>query len=123
VRYEVIDGAGIMESFERSTKLTDGYKWQLLGFFVVLALINAVGALLFLVGLLVTIPISMIAAAYVYIKLKERAGEPAVAATPSAAYEHHDHSHHDDGHDHEHHDHPHDGHDHEGHDHSHGEQQ
>ena len=97
--FAIIDGAGIMESFEKSTKLTDGHKWQLLGLFVVFALINIVGFLLFIVGLLVTVPVTMIGIAHVYQSLKSQSHE-----APAAIHEHtHDHNH--EGH--EHHDHDH----------------
>ena len=114
VRFAVLDGAGVMESFEKSTKLTDGYKWQLLGFFAVIVLINIVGALLLMVGLLVTVPVTMIALAQVYLKLKARAGEghQAVAHT----HEHHDNTH--EGHSHAEHNHEHHSHDHSDHNHS-----
>ena len=76
-RFAVVDGAGVNESLSLSTKLTGGVKWHLLGFFVVLILLNIVGALLLLVGLLVTMPVSMLAAAHVYLKLKGRHHSPA----------------------------------------------
>ena len=93
--FSIIDGAGIMESFEKSTKLTDGYKWQLLGLFIVFMLINIVGFLLFIVGLLVTVPVTMLAIAHVYLKLKSLAHE-----APAAIHEHthENHEHHDNDH-------------------------
>ncbi len=69
VRYAVIDGAGITDSLRRSAQMTVGVKWHLLGFFAVLVLLNILGAILLLVGLLITIPVSMIAYAHVYQKL------------------------------------------------------
>ena len=69
VRYAILDGAGITDSLSKSAHMTDGVKWKLLGFFAVLILINIVGAILLLVGLLVTVPVTMIAYAHVYQKL------------------------------------------------------
>ncbi len=115
VRYAVLDGAGVMESFEKSTKMTDGLKWQLLGFFAVVIVINIIGAILLMVGLLVTIPVTMIAMGQVYLKLKARAGEGHAAMAHT--HEHHDHSH--EGHDHSHDGHEHHGHTHEGNEHNH----
>ena len=63
-------GAEILESLTISSKLTHGVKWHLLGFFIVLAALNIAGALLLLIGLLVTLPVSMIAYAHIYLKLK-----------------------------------------------------
>ncbi len=70
VRFEVIDGAGIKESLHKSWALTHGHALKLLGFLAVIALINILGAILLMVGLLVTIPVSMLAYAHVYLKLK-----------------------------------------------------
>ena len=72
VRYAVLDHAGIVESLRKISKFTRGVIWKLIGFLVLLGLLNLVGALLFLVGLLVTVPISIIAYAHVYLKLKAR---------------------------------------------------
>jgi len=72
VRFAVIDGAGVMESLRTSSALTDGIKWKLLGFILALIGLNILGALALLVGLLVTVPISAIAYAHVYDKLKHK---------------------------------------------------
>ncbi len=69
-RYAIIDGADIIESVRRSAKLTTGVKWHLLGFMAVLVLLNIVGVIALVIGLLVTIPISMFAMSHVYLKLK-----------------------------------------------------
>jgi len=69
-RFEVLDGAGILESLRKSATITRGVKWKLVGFGIVLGLLNILGAILLLIGLLVTIPISMIAMAHVYTKLR-----------------------------------------------------
>lgn len=69
-RFEVLDGAGIFESLRKSSIITRGVKWKLVGFGIVLGLLNLLGAVLFLVGLLVTVPITMIAVAHVYTKLR-----------------------------------------------------
>lgn len=70
VRFAILDGEGITGSLERSGKLTHGVKWRILAFLFLIGLINILGALLFLVGLLVTIPVTMIAYAHIYQKLK-----------------------------------------------------
>ncbi|MDE1924809.1 MAG: hypothetical protein KGH79_01350 [Patescibacteria group bacterium] len=72
VRFAVLDGAGVAESLRKSAAMTRGVKWHLLGFFVVAILLNIAGAILLLVGLLVTIPVTMIAAAHIYTKLLAR---------------------------------------------------
>ncbi|HVV38932.1 MAG TPA: hypothetical protein VHD31_01245 [Candidatus Paceibacterota bacterium] len=72
VRFVILEGGGVMASLEKSGTLTQGIKWKLLGFFVVIALLNILGAILFMVGLLITIPVTMIAYAHVYQKLHAR---------------------------------------------------
>ncbi len=94
VNFAVIDGAKVMESLRQSGRLTDGHKWHLLGFFVVMTLINIVGFLFLIVGLLVTIPVTMLAYAHIYQKLKEKVpAEAPMELMPEHTHEGHDHSH------------------------------
>ena len=72
-RFAVLEGADIIESLKKSSRLTRGVKWPLLGFLLVLLALNIAGALLFMVGLLITIPVTTLAYAHVYLKLKSRA--------------------------------------------------
>ena len=60
----------IKESLRKSSEMTQDIKWRLLGFFAILILLNIIGALLLLVGLLVTVPVTMLAYAHLYLKLK-----------------------------------------------------
>ena len=69
VRFVVVDGAGVRKSLDISSRLTEGVKWKLLWFFIVLILLNILGMLCLLVGLLVTLPVSVLAYAHVYTKL------------------------------------------------------
>lgn len=69
--YLIIDqNCRVTESLKRSSKITEGVRWNLLGFGLLLVLINIAGAIVFLIGLLVTIPLTMIAYASVYRKLQ-----------------------------------------------------
>lgn len=70
-RFAVIEGAGIKKSFAESGALTHEIKWHLLGFLLTLILLNILGALALLVGLLITVPVSAIGWAHVYLKLKK----------------------------------------------------
>jgi uncharacterized membrane protein len=72
VRFLILDGSGVRESLQQSFDMTKGAEWKLLGFMVALILINVLGMLALIVGLLVTIPISMMASAQVYLLLKKR---------------------------------------------------
>jgi hypothetical protein len=69
VRFAVLEHTGIWKNLKRSGRLTHGMKWKLLGFFIVMGLLNVVGAICLLVGLLVSIPVTTIAYAHVYKKL------------------------------------------------------
>lgn len=60
---------GPIEALKRSAELTSGVKWKLFLFFLALTGINILGALLLLIGLFLTIPTTMMAAAFVYRKL------------------------------------------------------
>lgn len=58
-----------VDSIKGSWEMTKGVKWNLFLFGLLLGLINVLGFLLLFVGLLVTVPLSMVANAYVYRKL------------------------------------------------------
>ncbi len=60
---------GISEAFQMSSAITGGIKWELFVFLILLSLINMAGVICFFVGLIVTIPVTMVAMAYVYRKL------------------------------------------------------
>ena len=54
------------KAMKMSKKMTYGYKWKIVGFWFVLIGINILDLLALGVGLLVTLPLSLIAIAYVY---------------------------------------------------------
>jgi hypothetical protein len=65
--YFIVDKkARIIESLKRSWEITKGQVWNLFLFNLVLFGINLLGAICLLVGLLVTLPISEVATAFVY---------------------------------------------------------
>jgi len=82
--YLVIDQKmGAIEALKASGKITMGYKWDLFVFGILCLLVNIAGTLLCLVGLLFTVPITMIAWAYLYRKLQTQIELlPQVQATP-----------------------------------------
>ena len=55
-----------IEALKESRRMTKGKRWDLFLFILVLILINVVGALPFGLGLLVTLPVSLLAFAHVY---------------------------------------------------------
>ncbi len=69
-KYAIVDKKlGIIESLNYSKDLTSGYRWTIFGIDIVLILINVAGALLLVVGLLFTIPLTLITEALMYKKL------------------------------------------------------
>ena len=69
--YFVIDsGFGLIASLRKSWAITTGVKWRLVIFFVVLGLINVLGAFCFGVGLFATIPTTTLAMTFAYRRLQ-----------------------------------------------------
>lgn len=65
--FVVIDkGIGPIAALKESARLTKGNRFNILVLVLAIALLNIVGALLLLVGLLVTAPVSMLAFAHLY---------------------------------------------------------
>ncbi len=65
--YFIVDkGLGPIEALKKSAVITDGVKWDLFLFGLLLFGINILGALAFGIGLFATIPTTMLALAYVY---------------------------------------------------------
>ncbi|MES0403793.1 MAG: DUF975 family protein [Hyphomicrobium sp.] len=74
VPYVVIDrGAGPINALKESWRITNGNKWQLFLFGLVLSGLNLVGVLLLVVGLLVTVPVTWIAVTHAYRTLASQA--------------------------------------------------
>lgn len=68
--YLIIDkGVQPLDAFKQSAAMTKGYRWPLFGIVLLLALINVGGALLFGIGLLITMPATAIAVAHLYRQL------------------------------------------------------
>ncbi|TSC89296.1 MAG: hypothetical protein G01um10143_677 [Parcubacteria group bacterium Gr01-1014_3] len=71
--YLIIDkGMNPIEALKASWAMTKGHVWELFVLLFVLALINLAGSLILFVGLLVTVPVSMMATVLVYRKLIEK---------------------------------------------------
>lgn len=70
--YLVVDKRmGVVDAIYTSWKMTKGQVWNLFLFAFLLALLNILGAIIFGIGLLLTIPTSAIAIAHVYLKLSK----------------------------------------------------
>lgn len=68
--YFVVEGAGPIEALKKSSQITQGAKWDLFLFYILIGLVNVLGFLALIVGLFVTIPATMVATAYVFRKLQ-----------------------------------------------------
>lgn len=72
--YFIIDkGLGPIAALRASSDLTQGKKWELLGFYAVLLLINCAGVLVFGIGVLISFPSTFLAQAYAYRRLSSGA--------------------------------------------------
>ncbi len=71
-KFGVVDKKlGPVEVLRYSGDLTKGYRWTILGIDIVLILVNLAGALALGIGLLFTIPLTMIAEAVMYKRLRD----------------------------------------------------
>jgi uncharacterized membrane protein len=78
VPYLIIDRKlGVTAAMRESARITFGHKWQLLGLVCVLVLLNIVGLIALVAGLLVTIPVTMLAIVHAYRALEHSANEVA----------------------------------------------
>ncbi|MCL4354229.1 DUF975 family protein [Patescibacteria group bacterium] len=70
--YLIVDKKmGIMDSIKTSWRITKGHTWNLFLFGLLLLLLNILGAIALVVGLIITIPTTGIATASVYKKLSQ----------------------------------------------------
>lgn len=84
--YFVVDqGCDPVEALRKSSRITYTVKWQLLGFGILCMLINWLGAIVLLVGLFVTVPLTLIAYSVVYRKLLEQTESAQVTIPQPAA--------------------------------------
>lgn len=72
---------GPIEAMKESYRMTSGYRWDLLGFFLLLFLINMLGLLAFVIGVFVSAPVSLLALTHAYRVLAGGAGTRPADAT------------------------------------------
>ncbi len=76
--YFIVDrNLGPVEALKASSRATEGAKWDLFLFGLLLGLINLAGGLAFIVGLFVTMPVTMLAYAHAYRTLAGGENDPA----------------------------------------------
>ncbi|MBT3817491.1 MAG: hypothetical protein HOE80_04525 [Candidatus Magasanikbacteria bacterium] len=73
------------EALTKSGEITMNKKWGLLGYYIIMTLVNVLGMLAFGVGLLVSIPVTMLASVFIYKHLvgnvTTESGAPAIEGT------------------------------------------
>lgn len=75
-----------IDAVKASWNLTKGHKWDIFWAFIVLMLLNVAGALLFFVGLLVTVPMTILALTHMYKELEKHVSvAPVAPVTPTPA--------------------------------------
>lgn len=73
--YLVVDrNLGPIEAMKESARMTKGHRWNLFLLMLALLGINILGAIALLVGLLISIPVSLLAIAHAFRKLAGKAG-------------------------------------------------
>ncbi len=65
------DHASLADLIKMSYKMTQGHFWMLTAFLLLIVGINLIGAMLFIVGLAVSIPVSIFAVAHMYNRFKD----------------------------------------------------
>ena len=84
--YLVIDrGLGPIEAMKESLRITKGNRWKLFLLVLAIVLINIVGVLALVVGLLVSVPVSLLAVVHAYRTLEHRASEVEIPVPAPAA--------------------------------------
>lgn len=59
-----------VQAFKESMRMTDGKFWKLLGVLALFIIVNIIGAIPFGLGLIVTLPVTILASAHLYKKLE-----------------------------------------------------
>ncbi len=78
--YLVVDrGLGPLEAIGESRRITTGHKWELLKLSLLLVLVNLLGFICLIVGLFVSIPVTMFAIVHAYRTLSAQAAASAPA--------------------------------------------
>lgn len=76
---------GPVAAMKESYAITKGQFWKIFGFWIVVALVNLLGLIIFGVGLLISIPLTTLAAVHVYRKLSEAKAGLIQTASPQVA--------------------------------------
>lgn len=78
--YILVDkSVGPIHAMSQSIEMTKGIRLKLFMFLVVTGMINIFGAMVFIIGLLVTLPVTTIAFAKLYAELRDRTAQPMIS--------------------------------------------
>ena len=84
--YGIIDGRkGVMESFQESARITDGVKWQIVLFGMTSMVVIFLGMVCLGVGVLVAVPVAMLASAHLYRVLLSQSNTAPKTTEPSTS--------------------------------------
>jgi uncharacterized membrane protein len=61
----------IARAFEESARIVTGHEWDLLSYWLIMFLLNLVGLLFFTVGIVITLPVTLIGYSYLYRQLRQ----------------------------------------------------
>ncbi len=61
----------IAQAFEESARMVAGYEWDLLSYWLIMLLLNLAGILFFTIGIVVTLPVTLIGYSYLYRQLRK----------------------------------------------------
>ncbi len=64
-------GMTLTEAFEKSAEMVAGYEWDLLAYWLLMLMLNTIGLLLFGVGIIFTLPITIVGYSYLYKQLRK----------------------------------------------------
>lgn len=61
----------IARAFEESARIVAGHEWDLLSYWLIMFLLNLVGLLFFTIGIVITLPVTLIGYSYLYRQLRQ----------------------------------------------------
>ena len=70
--YLVVDRKlSIAASFEESARMVQGHEWDLFAYWLVMILLNVLGLLMFGIGIVITLPVTLVGYTYLYRQLRK----------------------------------------------------
>ncbi|MEI7818556.1 MAG: hypothetical protein WCI47_00370 [bacterium] len=60
----------ISEAFEESARMVEGHEWDLFAYWLVMMMLNTLGLLFFGIGIVITLPVTLVGYSYIYKQLR-----------------------------------------------------